>query len=170
MRRRVVIYIFCLILALLISGSTILAPRLIIAGGFWTKWGILTMFTMKGLCHQMPERSYFWNGIQMAVCHRCMGIYAGALIGLLIYPFTPHFRRGVFPSITTFLIFILPVGLDLLVGTLGIWEGHPYIRTITGGMAAIIGVFYIVPGFDEMLTLIFRRKRKEKAPNLPVDR
>jgi uncharacterized membrane protein len=30
------------------------------------------------ICHQRPERSFFVNGQQMAVCARCTGLYAGA--------------------------------------------------------------------------------------------
>jgi uncharacterized membrane protein len=30
------------------------------------------------LCHQRPERSFFLWGVQLPVCARCAGIYAGA--------------------------------------------------------------------------------------------
>jgi uncharacterized membrane protein len=30
------------------------------------------------ICHQKPERSFFINGLQMAVCARCTGLYIGA--------------------------------------------------------------------------------------------
>jgi uncharacterized membrane protein len=33
------------------------------------------------ICHQRPERSFFLNGQQMAVCARCMGLYTGAAVG-----------------------------------------------------------------------------------------
>ena len=32
------------------------------------------------ICHQRPERSFFINGQQLAVCARCMGLYAGSAI------------------------------------------------------------------------------------------
>jgi uncharacterized membrane protein len=165
MRRRVVIYIVCLVLAILISGSIIMAPLLITAGGFASRWGAVMYLACSGLCHQDPERSYTWHGIQMAVCHRCIGTYAGALLGLLVYPFTPHFKKGAFPSLTTFLIFTLPVGIDLFLGTIGAWDGHPYVRTITGAMVAFIGVFYAVPGLDEMIDILAGRKRKAEKPD-----
>lgn len=31
------------------------------------------------LCHQKPERSFFWKGKQFPVCARCTGIYLGYL-------------------------------------------------------------------------------------------
>src|SRR5262245_34381052 len=33
------------------------------------------------LCHQRPERSFFQDGHQFAVCARCTGIYLGAAAG-----------------------------------------------------------------------------------------
>jgi len=36
------------------------------------------------VCHQQPERSFFLFGGSVAVCARCLGIYVGAAIGLLI--------------------------------------------------------------------------------------
>ena len=35
------------------------------------------------VCHQQPERSFFWFGGSVAVCARCLGIYLGAAVGLL---------------------------------------------------------------------------------------
>ena len=36
------------------------------------------------VCHQRPERSFFVFGAPVAVCARCLGIYIGAAIGLLL--------------------------------------------------------------------------------------
>src|SRR5215469_12736664 len=36
------------------------------------------------VCHQQPERSFFLFGGSVAVCARCLGIYLGAAVGLLI--------------------------------------------------------------------------------------
>lgn len=154
MRGRATIYAVCLMVSLFISGSIILAPRLIEAGGFASKWGAATYLACGGLCHQDPGRSYYWDGVQFAVCHRCIGIYAGALLGLIIYPFTKYFREGSFPSLTMLVIFVAPVGIDLLLCTVGIWGGHPYIRTITGGMVAFIAGLYVVPGIEDFVKLI----------------
>lgn len=34
------------------------------------------------ICHQRPERSFFIDGHQMAVCARCAGLYAGAAVAV----------------------------------------------------------------------------------------
>src|SRR5271165_6036861 len=36
------------------------------------------------VCHQRPERSFFLFGGAVAVCARCLGIYLGAAIGMLV--------------------------------------------------------------------------------------
>lgn len=34
------------------------------------------------ICHQRPERSFFIDGRQVAVCARCSGLYAGAALAV----------------------------------------------------------------------------------------
>ena len=164
MRRRFAIYIVCLILAILIFGSIIIAPRLFAGGSSAKSWGMIIYNAFRGLCHQDPARSYYWDTLPYPVCHRCIGIYGGALLGLLVYPFTRYFRKGTFPSLLIFLIFAVPVAIDPLLGIIGVWDGHPYVRTITGGMIAFIGSFYIVPGVDEMLRILFGEKKEYRGP------
>jgi uncharacterized membrane protein len=36
------------------------------------------------ICHQRPERSFFWGEVAWPVCARCTGIYMGAAAGVLI--------------------------------------------------------------------------------------
>ena len=36
------------------------------------------------VCHQLPERSFHIGGVQMPVCARCVGLYAGAALGALL--------------------------------------------------------------------------------------
>jgi uncharacterized membrane protein len=36
------------------------------------------------VCHQRPERSFWMFGGAVAVCSRCLGIYLGAAVGLLL--------------------------------------------------------------------------------------
>jgi Predicted membrane protein (DUF2085) len=37
------------------------------------------------ICHQRPERSFHMVGVQMPVCARCLGIYAGAAAAALLW-------------------------------------------------------------------------------------
>ena len=35
------------------------------------------------MCHQLPDRSFHLQGIQLPVCARCLGLYGGAAMGSL---------------------------------------------------------------------------------------
>jgi uncharacterized membrane protein len=37
------------------------------------------------VCHQLPERSFHIAGVQLPVCARCTGLYAGGLIGAIVW-------------------------------------------------------------------------------------
>ncbi len=38
---------------------------------------------LHAVCHQEPSRSFFIDGHQLGVCHRCIGIYVGLFFGAL---------------------------------------------------------------------------------------
>jgi uncharacterized membrane protein len=60
-----------LVLALLVTAA-VAAPLLGPAG-----WAIYAAFGW--VCHQQPGRSWHLAGLPLAVCVRCLGLYAGAL-------------------------------------------------------------------------------------------
>ncbi len=43
----------------------------------------LLMQAFSSLCHQLPSRSPAVNGVSLAVCDRCLGIYSGFALGLV---------------------------------------------------------------------------------------
>jgi len=49
------------------------------------------------ICHQFPERSFYFRGAQLPVCARCTGLYAGAAIAAVAAAAVPtgFLRRGV---------------------------------------------------------------------------
>lgn len=46
-----------------------------------------------GLCHQLPSRSFFAGGVQLPVCARDTGIYAGFAMSLLVIAMLEKGRR-----------------------------------------------------------------------------
>jgi uncharacterized membrane protein len=55
-------------------------PWLMWLAGLGESW--LPLF--QGVCHQRPERSLHWDGVQMLVCSRCAGLYLGVALGALV--------------------------------------------------------------------------------------
>ena len=96
----------------------------------------------------MPERSFLLAGEPLAVCARCAGLYAGALGGLLLYPFVRPLafasapRRGwLFPAVA-------PTALDFALGFFGLWENTHWSRFLTALPAGAACAFYVVPGLQ----------------------
>ena len=56
---------------------------------YWSTHGALPSYfalqrAFSLICHQRPERSFWIFGAPVAVCARCLGLYIGAAIGLLL--------------------------------------------------------------------------------------
>lgn len=87
------------------------------------------------LCHQLPERSFAVGGVPLAACHRCTGIYAGLVLGVLVLPF---WRSGRAEGRTSgreglvLLVAVVPAALDWGGEVLGVWAGSPISRVGTG--------------------------------------
>jgi len=101
-----------------------------------------------GLCHQLPERSFTGGGVQVPVCARDTGIYAGFAVALVLLGLMERKRRSaeVPPmSITLALIAgIALMALDGLTSYLGIRETNNALRLTTGLAAGFaIGAFTI---------------------------
>jgi uncharacterized membrane protein len=45
------------------------------------------------LCHQRPERSFHLNGVQLPVCARCLGLYAGGFAGAAAWSIVMLLRK-----------------------------------------------------------------------------
>jgi uncharacterized membrane protein len=114
------------------------------------------------VCHQIPERSFFFHGFPLAVCGRCLGVYTGFLAGLLAYPAVRGFRRVALPSLSFFILLSLPIGLDFGGGLLGLWTSPIGLRYATGFIWGTVLPYFFVTGLAEL----FGRRA---ARPMPVD-
>lgn len=110
------------------------------------------------VCHQIADRCFVFHGHPLAVCGRCLGVYAGFLAGLLFYPFARGFTRIALPRARLFLFLTLPMALDGVGGILGIWRSPIGLRFATGFVWGTVLPFYLVAGLADLV-----RARKERA-------
>ena len=101
-------------------------------------------------CHQLADRSLYFDGHPLAVCSRCFGVYFGLLAGLAVYPLwrpiedvEPLARFWLFLS-------LIPIGVDWSLTVFGIWGNTHASRFITGLILGVTCATYIVPALVEI--------------------
>lgn len=83
------------------------------------------------ICHQIAERSFHLGGHPLGACHRCVGLYLGFTIGLLLVPHLHGAREWLLEQPRRILVFALPMVVD--------WSlpfNVPASRFLTGLLAA----------------------------------
>lgn len=148
--------------ALTVAGTAVwlaaifLAPEL--AGRGRTGAARLLYAVFAPVCHQIPERCFMFHGHPLAVCGRCLGVYAGFAAGLALYPLVRGFSRLALPPARLFLLAVLPLALDGLAGLLGLWASPIGVRFATGLVWGAILPFYFVTGLSDLV--LARRQRR----------
>jgi len=84
-------------------------------------------------CHQVPDRSFWINGQPMAVCSRCLGIYAGFGLSWIALPLWSWWKIGErFPVKKIALAAVLINFFDIIGNILGFWENTLVSRLALG--------------------------------------
>lgn len=86
------------------------------------------------ICHQIPERSFFWDGHQWPVCARCTGLYLSGAVGLTVWI---GFKIGrgwrpipIEPRVALRFVAIaaVPTAMSWAAGVTGVWDGSNITR------------------------------------------
>lgn len=106
-------------------------------------------------CHQMPSRSYFIFGHQMAYCERNTAIYLSmALAGLAYARLRP---RGLRPlGVLWYAILILPMAVDGFTQLFGWRESTWLLRGMTGTLFGAATIWFTFPRLQESFDEIER--------------
>ena len=99
-----------------------------------------------GLCHQLPERSFFSGGYQLPVCARDTGIYLGFVFGLVALSILARKSRPSellrWPVLVLIGLFVAAMGFDGVTSYAGLRATTNDLRLATGlvtgwGLAAL---------------------------------
>ncbi len=85
----------------------------------WFAYSFPLSYGFSLVCHQRPERCFWIFGAPVAVCARCLGIYLGAAVGLLLRTS----RRSAIQLLTIVAALNLTEWLTELAGLHGNWLG-----------------------------------------------
>jgi|SRR6478752_4775868 uncharacterized membrane protein len=88
------------------------------------------------ICHQRPDRSFFWDGQQLPVCARCTGLYlSGAVAFALWWGFrflrsTPLIAWTPATALRAITLAAIPTAVSWTSGVLGAWDGSNLTRAL----------------------------------------
>lgn len=97
-------------------------------------------------------------GYPVAVCARCSGIYAGFLLGTMIYPFIRKLKRDVLPEKWVLGIGILPMVLEMGSTRLGVVDTHRFLMGISGLVLGSVTAFFVIPAIFQLVHIFNKRK------------
>lgn len=118
-------------------------------------WRPAVMAVFSPACHQLPARSPHLDGVQLAVCDRCLGIYIGAFVGVLL-------AGGLRPvwswlgEAGRYLLLgaLIPLGVDWIAPLVGLWSNTPVSRGTTGALFGLVAALFT-------MTTLLRRAKTE---------
>jgi len=114
-------------------------------------------------CHQLPERSFYLAGHQLAVCARCTGLYLGFAAASLVYPLVRSLKRTDTPARRWLLLAGLPIAIDVTFDLLGVWKNTHLSRVATGLLLGSVAAFYVIPGLIDLLHFDWRSFRLNRV-------
>jgi uncharacterized membrane protein len=126
-----------------------LGTAIIVAGAFLPPLldGEARSIVMAGyrqICHQIPERSFHVWGHPLALCHRCVGIWAALPLSIALFAVLRRWDRAVAsrPGLVLALS-LVPLGLDWTADAAGIWANTMLSRLLTGSMFGLVAGYFL---------------------------
>jgi uncharacterized membrane protein len=95
------------------------------------------------VCHQRPDRSFVMFGGSVAVCARCLGIYLGAAVGLLLSVPRGVASRCVIAAVTINMV-------DWLAEIAGIHGNWMFVRFALGFTLGATAAMLIIASIDKV--------------------
>jgi uncharacterized membrane protein len=118
-----------------LSFAVIAGVALVLAAPILPRWPAAIVYGVASLvCHQRPERSFYWGPVQFAVCARCTGLYAGAALGAVAAVIAGHARlAAAVPAIRRALVIAaIPTAATVAAEWMGMWAPSHAVRALAG--------------------------------------
>lgn len=140
---------FTLVATLLVVGLISLPPLL---GPEMRAW---IMAGFSPLCHQLPGRSPHIDGVQLAVCHRCYGIYWGLPLAVVAWLGVGGWER-LLDRWARWVVAgsLVPLTIDWGGDVVGLWTNTPLSRLITGGLFGVVAGLFLIRAVMQACGLI----------------
>jgi len=103
------------------------------------------------VCHQSESASIYLGNDQLLVCARCSGIYAGALLILLLALIKSFSIKY---SLKPLFLFSAPLAIDALAIRLGIYSYSKIIALISGFLFGAVLIFYVLDSVKNSFHLL----------------
>jgi uncharacterized membrane protein len=139
------------------------APFLSQQGSRERMWAGLIRFFFAPACHQIEARSFICFHHPLAVCARCTGVYAGFIAGLLVYPFVKRVGSIVMPPLWILGSGLLPAIAEWLWTHASGSPSSNMLRSLSGGVAGAVAVFWVLPAVFQLVHLRGRRWKNRPA-------
>jgi len=137
----------------------LLAPILMAAGLVTPANLIYAAYSL--VCHQLPSRSFFIFGQQMAFCQRDLAIYASLLVGMLAFGLV---RRRLRPlPVRFYLLMILPMAIDGITQTVGLRLSTWQLRVVTGVLFGTANAWLALPYLEDIWRDVQRSAERQLA-------
>ena len=107
----------------------------------------LIMRAFRNVCHQLPSRSFHIGTSQVALCHRCVGIYAALPPALILFSILRQWD-GLLSRYPLQIIAasLVPLAVDWGADLVGLWANTPVSRLVTGAIFGVVAGYHLARG------------------------
>lgn len=100
------------------------------------------------ICHQLPSRTLYADGLPLPVCARDTGIYLGIFTGMLFIMLTRRLGSDKPPEVLMSIVLcllMLPMILDGAGSYIGLMKTNNTVRLLTGAFFGLPIPFFLIP-------------------------
>jgi uncharacterized membrane protein len=116
----------------------------------------------RATCHQLPQRSFFVEGHQVAWCERDVAIWGSMLAAGLLFGVVRKWLRPL--DFRLYLLFCVPMALDGFTQLFGWRESTWELRTITGTIFGLASAWLVLPILERGMNDVRRSLERPRDP------